>query len=57
MSAGGSTGSRCTNTPAQKLSGQRVVPIPLTDSEEVVVESAAIVSWAEAHPGHPGVAS
>jgi hypothetical protein len=35
----------------EKLSGQRVVPILLTDSDEVVVESAAILSWAEAHPG------
>jgi glutathione S-transferase len=35
----------------ETVSGQRVVPVLLTDSDEVVVESAAIVSWAEAHPG------
>lgn len=34
----------------EKLSGQRVVPVLLAGSGEVVVESAAIVSWAEAHP-------
>jgi glutathione S-transferase len=41
----------------EKLSGQRVVPVLLTDSGEVVVESAAIVSWAEAHRGASAVAS
>jgi glutathione S-transferase len=35
----------------EAVSGQRVVPVLLTDSDEVVVESATIVSWAEAHPG------
>ena len=34
----------------EEISGQRVVPVLLTDSGEVVVESAAIVSWAEEHP-------
>jgi glutathione S-transferase len=41
----------------EKLSGQRVVPVLLTDSGEVVVESAAIVSWAKSHSvasGTPG---
>jgi glutathione S-transferase len=33
----------------ERLSGQRVVPVLLTDDSEVIVESAAIVSWAEAN--------
>ncbi len=41
----------------EKLSGQMVVPVLLTDSGEVVVESAAIVSWAEAHRRASAVAS
>jgi glutathione S-transferase len=35
----------------EEISGQRVVPVLLTDSGEVVVESTAIAGWAEAHPG------
>jgi hypothetical protein len=34
----------------EKLSGQRVVPVLLTDAGEVVVESSSIAAWAEAHP-------
>jgi hypothetical protein len=34
----------------EELSGQRVVPVLLTDDEEAIVESKAIVEWAEAHP-------
>jgi glutathione S-transferase len=41
----------------EEISGQRVVPMLLTDSGQVVVESTAIASWAEAHPRLPGVAS
>jgi hypothetical protein len=39
----------------EEISGQRVVPVLLTDSGEVVVESAAIASCAEEQrrlPGH-----
>jgi glutathione S-transferase len=34
----------------EDLSGQRVVPVLVTDQGEVVIESAAIVKWAEDHP-------
>ncbi len=34
----------------ERISGQRVVPVLLTDEGEAVVESAAIVAWAAAHP-------
>jgi glutathione S-transferase len=34
----------------EELSGQRVVPVLRTDDGEVVVESKAIIEWAEAHP-------
>jgi hypothetical protein len=34
----------------EEISGQRVVPVLLTDTGEVVVESAAIARWAGAHP-------
>ena len=33
----------------EELSGQRVVPVLLTDGE-AIVESQAIVKWAKAHP-------
>jgi glutathione S-transferase len=33
-----------------KLSGQHLVPVLLTDGDEVVVESQRIAAWAEAHP-------
>lgn len=32
------------------LSGQKVVPVLVTDEGEVVVESGPIIKWAEAHP-------
>jgi hypothetical protein len=34
----------------EELSGQKVVPVLRTDEGEVIVESAAIAEWAEAHP-------
>ncbi|HEY4778536.1 MAG TPA: glutathione S-transferase N-terminal domain-containing protein [Solirubrobacterales bacterium] len=34
----------------EELSGQKVVPVLLTDDGEAIVESKAIVKWAEAHP-------
>lgn len=34
----------------EELSGQRVVPVLLTDDGEALVESKAIVDWAETHP-------
>jgi hypothetical protein len=33
----------------ESLSGQKVVPVLVTDAGEVVVESAEIVRWAETH--------
>jgi glutathione S-transferase len=33
----------------EELSGQKVVPVLLTDDGEAIVESQAIVAWAEAH--------
>ena len=37
----------------EELSGQRVVPILVTDEGEVIVESNRIVRWAEAHARQP----
>jgi hypothetical protein len=34
----------------EELSGQKVVPVLLTDDGEAIVESKAIVQWAKAHP-------
>jgi glutathione S-transferase len=34
----------------EEFSGQKVVPVLLTDTGEAIVESQAIVAWAEAHP-------
>lgn len=34
----------------EKLSGQKVVPVLVTDDGEVVNESERIAEWAEAHP-------
>jgi hypothetical protein len=34
----------------EELSGQKAVPVLVTDQREVVVESQAIVAWAYAHP-------
>ncbi len=34
----------------EQLSGQKVVPVLLTDDDEAIVESKPIVKWAEAHP-------
>jgi hypothetical protein len=34
----------------EKVSGQRVVPVLVTDSGEVITESKRIVEWARAHP-------
>ena len=34
----------------EQLSGQKVVPVLLTDDGEAIVESQAIVKWAETHP-------
>ena len=35
----------------ERLSGQRGVPVLVTDAGEVVTDSSRIVEWAEAHPG------
>lgn len=34
----------------EKVSGQRVVPVLVTDDGEVVRDSKKIVAWAQAHP-------
>ena len=36
----------------EELSGQRAVPVLVTDDGEVVADSKRIVEWAEAHPAH-----
>lgn len=35
----------------EKISGQKVVPLLVTDDREVIVESRAIVDWAKDNPG------
>jgi glutathione S-transferase len=37
----------------EELSGQRVVPVLVTEGGEVVVESTPIVEWADANPAMP----
>ena len=34
----------------ERLSGQKAVPVLVTDEDDVIVESAPIVEWAEANP-------
>ena len=34
----------------EELSGQRVVPVMVTDAGEVITDSKQIVEWAKAHP-------
>lgn len=34
----------------EEISGQKVVPVLVTDSGEVISDSKRIVAWAEAHP-------
>jgi hypothetical protein len=34
----------------EQLSGQKVVPVLVTDEGEAIVESQAIVEWAQAYP-------
>ena len=41
----------------EKLSGQRAVPVLVTDDGEVVADSKRIVGWAEAHPAHRAAAA
>jgi hypothetical protein len=36
----------------ERLSGQRAVPVLVTDDGEVVADSTRIVEWAEANPAH-----
>ena len=35
----------------ERISGQRAVPVMVTDGGEVVTDSRRIVEWAESHPG------
>jgi hypothetical protein len=41
----------------EALSGQRAVPVLVTDGGEVVADSKRIVEWAEANPAHLAGAS
>lgn len=41
----------------EELSGQRAVPVLVTDDGEVVSDSKRIVEWAEAHPAHRATAT
>jgi Glutathione S-transferase, N-terminal domain len=41
----------------EELSGQRAVPVLVTDDGEVVSDSKRIIEWAEAHPAHRAGAS
>jgi glutathione S-transferase len=41
----------------EELSGQRVVPVLVTDDGEVINESARIIEWADAHPRPVATAS
>ncbi len=34
----------------EEVSGQRMVPVLVTDSDEVVTDSRRIIDWAEANP-------
>jgi glutathione S-transferase len=36
----------------EELSGQRAVPVLVTDQGEVISDSHKIVAWAEANPAH-----
>jgi glutathione S-transferase len=36
----------------EELSGQRAVPVLVTDQGEVISDSHRIVAWAEANPAH-----
>jgi glutathione S-transferase len=41
----------------EELSGQRAVPVLVTDDGEVVADSTRIVAWAAPHPAHRAEAS
>lgn len=34
----------------RELTGRSMVPVLVTDDDRVIIESAAIIAWAEAHP-------
>ena len=36
----------------ERISGQRAVPVLVTDDDRVVTDSARIIEWAEANPAH-----
>ena len=36
----------------EELSGQRAVPVMVTDGGQVVADSRRIIEWAEANPAH-----
>ena len=37
-------------TKVEELTGQRVVPVLVTDDGEPITESQRIIEWAQAHP-------
>jgi glutathione S-transferase len=37
----------------RRLTGRSTVPVLVTDEDEVIAESGAIVAWAAAHPAGP----
>jgi glutathione S-transferase len=41
----------------ERISGQRVVPVLVTDEGEVVTDSRRIVEWAERNPATPSSAA
>ncbi|HEX3173995.1 MAG TPA: glutathione S-transferase N-terminal domain-containing protein [Solirubrobacterales bacterium] len=41
----------------ERVSGQKTVPVLVTDDGDVVVESSPIVEWAEVNPREPSGAS
>jgi glutathione S-transferase-like protein len=40
----------------ERISGQRAVPVLVTDDGEVINDSQRIVAWAEANPATPAIA-
>ena len=41
----------------ERISGQRAVPVLVTDSGEVIADSRRIAEWAERHPAGAGAAA
>jgi hypothetical protein len=41
----------------EKVSGQRAVPVLVTDAGDVVFDSKKIIAWAQANPARPAATS